>query len=307
MKKFDIISGLTRAFYKTGFQFKKHSPEIMVFTGVGIMIAGTVSACKATTKLGDVLEQGKKEIEVARTAVPETEGVPNKKALAVAYAHTGVKVARLYAPATALTAAGIGLIFKSHNIMRNRNIALAAAYASIDNSFKKYRKNVVERFGEELDKELRYDVKTEEVEETVVDDKGKKKKVKKKVQTAGPNDPSDFAKCFDVGCIGWTKDPESNMTFLKIQQNVANERLQRRGYLFLNEVYDMFGFPHTTAGQIVGWLYRPNDPTYTGDGFVSFNIYNIDQQANKDFVNGRERSIWLDFNVDGPIHHLIED
>jgi hypothetical protein len=69
----------------------------------------------------------------------------------------------------------------------------------------------------------------------------------------------------------------------------------------------MLGFPRTTAGQIVGWLYRPNDPDYAGDGFVNFNIYNINQQGNKDFINGRERSVWLDFNIDGPIHNLFQD
>jgi hypothetical protein len=184
MKKFDILSGLTRTFYKTGFKFKKHSPEVLVVTGAITMVASTITACRATTKLGDVLDQGKKDIEIARNTVSETDGGTNKKELAKAYAHTGLRVARLYAPSVALSIAGMGLIFKSHNILRNRNIALAAAYASIDNSFKKYRKNVVERFGEELDKELRYDIKTEEVEETIVDDKGKKKTVKKTVQKA---------------------------------------------------------------------------------------------------------------------------
>lgn len=311
MKKFNIIPNLTRAFYKTGFKVKKSSPEILVMVGAVAMIGGTISACVATTKLNETIEKGKSEIEEARKLKnnDNTEGIPEvnpRKALAAAYVRSGARVVKLYGPSVALSVAGLGCIFKSHDIVRKRNLALAAAYASIDNNFKKYRKNVVDRFGEELDKELRYDVKTKEVEETVVDEDGKKKTIKKKIQVSEHNEPSDFCRCFDVGTIGWTKDPERNMTFLKLQQSVANERLQRRGYLFLNEVYDMFGYPHTTAGQIVGWLYRPNDPDYPGDSFVSFNIYDINKQANKDFVNGFERSLWIDFNVDGPIHNLIE-
>ena len=308
MKKFNILNSLTRTFYRTGFKFKKHSPEVLVVAGAAAMVAGTVSACIATSKVKDVVAKEKNEIENVRKIKddPELAEVNHKKLLAATYAKAGYRIARLYAPSVALTVTGIGLIFKSHNILSKRNIALAAAYTAIDNDFKGYRKRVVDRFGEELDRELRYDIKSEEVEETVVDEKGKKKKVKKIVQTAGAEDPSEFAKCFDVGCIGWTKDPESNMTFLRLQQNIANEILQRKGYLFLNEVYDMFGFPHTAAGQVTGWIYRPNDPTYAGDGYVNFNIYNINQQANKDFVNGKERSIWLDFNVDGPIWNLID-
>lgn len=311
MKKFNIVSNLTRAFYKTGFKVKKNSPEILVIAGVAATIGGTIAACVATSKLGDVNEKNKADIEAARKlkGCDNTEGVVEanpRKALAGAYLRSGARIVKLYGPAVALSVAGYGCIFKSHNIIRKRNLALAAAYASIDNSFKKYRKNVIDRFGEELDKELRYDVKAKEVEETVVDENGNAKIVKKTVQVAEHEEPSDFCRCFDVGCIGWTKDPERNMSFLKLQQSVANERLQRRGYLFLNEVYDMFGFPHSTAGQIVGWLYRPNDPTYTGDGFVSFNIYDINKQANKDFVNGKERSIWIDFNVDGPIHNMLD-
>lgn len=113
-------------------------------------------------------------------------------------------------------------------------------------------------------------------------------------------DASYYARFFDEGCTGWTKDSEFNLIFLKQQQNYANELLRKKGHLFLNEVYDMLGIPRTKAGQMVGWIYNEKNPI--GDNFVDFGINNA---RNKDFVNGYERIILLDFNVDGEILDLI--
>ena len=210
---------------------------------------------------------------------------------------TAVKVAKLYAHAVAIGMVSIGAIFASNNIMRKRNVALGAAYATVDRAFKDYRNRVVDRFGEELDKELRYNLKTKEVKETVEDENGKKKTVKRNIKYMDSAMPSEFAVIYDDGCAGWTKDPEDNKFFLIQQQRYANERLKRRGYLSLNEVYELLGFPSTKAGQVVGWLYDCKDPNYKGDNFVDFGLYNVDCEPNRDFVNGYERNIILDFNV----------
>ena len=66
----------------------------------------------------------------------------------------------------------------------------------------------------------------------------------------------------------------------------------------MNEVYDMLGIPRTKAGQIVGWIYDEECPN--GDNVIDFGIYESNK-ATRDFVNGYERTILLDFNVDGPI------
>ena len=92
--------------------------------------------------------------------------------------------------------------------------------------------------------------------------------------------------------------------FLKHQQNYANEKLQKQGYLFLNDVYDMLGIPKTKAGQVVGWVYDEAHPDIY-DNFVDFGIYDLYNEKARDFVNGREKSILLDFNVDGNILDLI--
>lgn len=312
MQKFNILTGLTRTLFRAGFTIRKHSPEILVVGGAVGVITSAVMACKATTKLNDVIDEGRNRVEAVHYISEHPEEFPDaqnvienpKRALTIAYAHTGLELIKLYGPSVLLGATSLGCMLASNGIMRKRNIALAAAYTAVDKNFKAYRGRVIERFGEELDKELRYNVKTREVEEEVVDEKGKKKKVKKKVQVADHDMPSDFSKCFDESCPGWTKDPEANLIFLKMQQHNATKRLQYEGYLFLNDVYDMLGFPRTAAGQTVGWLYRPNDPDYHGDGYVNFNIYDK-AMKNANFVNGYERSIWLDFNVDGPIQNSL--
>ena len=209
----------------------------------------------------------------------------------------------MYAPAVIVGGLSITAILTGHNITRKRNIALAAAYTAVDKSFKEYRGRVVERFGEALDKELKYGIKTQEVEEVTVNEDGSESVVKKTVDVMDPNNISEYARFFDDGCKGWTKDPEYNLMFLKDQQRYANDLLQSKGHLFLNEVYDMLGIPRTKAGQVVGWIYDEKHPV--GDNFVDFGIYDMHRTPNRDFVNGYERTILLDFNVDGSILDLI--
>ena len=192
-------------------------------------------------------------------------------------------------------------MFASHYILRKRNIALAAAYATIDKGFKEYRKRVIDRFGERIDYELKHNIKAEEIETTVVNEDGTEttaKSVQDVIQ--GPSDQySEFARMFDVGNPNWTKNAELNLVFLRQQERFANEKLRSQGFLFLNDIYDMLGIPKTKAGQIVGWVYDPKDQN--SDSYVDFGIYNVYSQPAADFVNGYERSIILDFNVDGNI------
>ena len=299
-----LMEKASRTFCKAGLKLKKHSPEILVVGGVVGLVTSGVMACKATTKLSTILDDSKEQIELFDKVAANPEMVNEEytvedaeKDKKIVKVQTAVKVAKLYAPAVAIGVVSIGAIFASNNIMRKRNVALGAAYATVDRAFKDYRNRVVDRFGEELDKELRYNLKTKEVKETVEDENGKKKTVKRNIKYMDSPMPSEFAVIYDDGCAGWTKDPEDNKFFLIQQQRYANERLKRRGYLSLNEVYELLGFPSTKAGQVVGWLYDCKDPNYKGDDFVDFGLYNVDYEPNRDFVNGYERNIILDFNV----------
>lgn len=307
--KLSVPNNLSRTFGKMGLKLKKHSPEIMVIGGVVGVVGSTVLACKATTKLSGILEESKANTDQIKNYVEENgysekySEEDYKKDLTITYTQTAVKVAKIYAPAVILGTLSITSILAGHNITRKRNLALSAAYVAIDKSFKEYRSRVVERFGEQLDKELRYNIKKGETEEIVRNDEGGEEVVKTTTEYVDPNTYSEYARFFDDGCLGWTKDPEANLTFLKQQQNYANDKLKRKGFLFLNDVYGMLGIQPTKAGQIVGWIYDEKNPV--GDNFVDFGIYDINRPKNRDFVNGIERVILLDFNVDGNILDMI--
>lgn len=311
MTKAQFVNKVSRSFHKVGFKFKKHSPEILIGVGVIGVVASAVMACKTTLKVDEVVSKSKDDIsrihKAAEDGKTEAGEVYNKedekKDLTIVYAKTGLQFAKMYAPAVLLGTASIGCILTSHRIIRKRNIALAAAYTAVDKSFKEYRGRVVERFGEELDKELKYNIKAKEVEKTVVDEKGKETVVKETIKVVDPTNVSEYARFFDETCTAWERDAEYNHMFLVQQQNHANDLLKARGHLFLNEVYDMLGMQRSQAGQIVGWVYNEKDPI--GDNFVDFGIHDLHDKNKRLFVNGYEKSILLDFNVDGVVWDLL--
>ena len=288
---------------------EKHSPEILMGVGVVGVVTGTVMACRATLKLNDILE----EAQETRDKIKEVASNPNyedkyteedaKKDLTINYVQTGVKVAKLYAPAVAVGVAGVGCVLASHDIMKKRNVALSAAYLTVDKSFKEYKQRVVDRFGEEVEKEIRYGIKAEEIVETVTDEEGNETTVTETVKTMNPNLYSDYARFFDEASPCWQNDPEYNLMFLRAQQQYANDLLRAKGRLFLNDVYEMLGIEKTKAGQIVGWVYDRENPN--GDNFVDFGIYDMSKERVRAFVNGYETNILLDFNVDGNIWDLM--
>ena len=316
MKKNEIMKSVGLTFNKIGFQIQKKSPEILVVAGIAGVVVSAVMACKATIKATEVAEETKDTIDEIHEA--EEAGVTKagkeysaedtKKDLTTAYIQSGIKYAKLYAPAVILGAASITCIVASHHVLKKRNIALAAAYTTLDKSFKDYRNRVMERFGEQVEKEIRYNIKAKEIKKTVVDEDGKKEKVKEVVAVPAvdgwdPSQYSPYARKFDETHPQWTKNPEMNRYYLKCRQAQANDMLKSHGHLFLNEVYDMMGFPRTKAGAVVGWLYDPKRPEL-GDSYVDFGMYEI--QEGEDF-DDYTKSYILDFNVVGDITDDLAD
>lgn len=299
--KNEIVKSVSGVVNKSVMKLKKHSPEILIVAGIAGTVVSAVVACKATTKVNKIVEDTKNDIEKVHTAVDTgvTEAGENysvedsKKDLTIIYAQTGIKFAKLYAPAVIIGTLSITSILASNNILRKRNVALGAAYAAIDKSFKEYRGRVIERFGEQVDTELKYGIKAKKFEEVEVDpETGKEKKVKKTVMVADPNLQSDYAVYFDSKSRNFETNFNYNRMFLKAQQQFANDKLQTRGHLFLNEVLDDLDLPRTSAGQIVGWT--KDGP----DGYVNFRILEVERETE----DGRhEPALLLDFNVEGNI------
>ena len=305
----DLKTTLIRNYYKTELIVRKHSPEILATVGVIGVIGSAVLACKSTMKLNEILDESKETIDKIKEVqqdpqYTETYTVEDaNKDLAIVYTQTGIKLVKLYAPAIALGTISLTCLLTSNNILKKRNAALSAAYMTVDKSFKEYRNRVVERFGSEVEKEIRYNVKAEEIEKKVINEKGEEEIITEKIKSMNPNTYSDYARFFDESCAAWQNDPEYNLMFLKSQQQYANDLLVSRGRLFLNEVYRMLGIDETKAGQVVGWVYDPECPV--GDNYVDFGIYDMDRERVRAFVNGYEPNILLDFNVDGNIWDLM--
>lgn len=298
--KTEIMKSVNGVASKTVMKLKKHSPEILVVAGIAGTVVSAVLACKVTTKVAEILDETKGTLDTIHEGM-ETGAIngqeytteDGKKDTVVVYAQTGMKLAKLYGPAIILGTLSITSILASNNILRKRNVALGAAYAAIDKSFKEYRGRVIERFGEQVDTELKYGIKAKKFEEIEVDpETGKEKKVKKTVMVADPNLQSDYAVYFDSKSRNYETNPDYNRMFLKAQQAFANDKLQTRGHLFLNEVLDDLDLPRTPAGQIVGWT--KDGP----DGYVNFRIVEVERETE----DGRhEPALLLDFNVEGNI------
>lgn len=298
--KTEIMKSVNGVASKTIMKLKKHSPEILVVAGIAGTVVSAVLACKATTKVAEILDETKGTLDTIHEGMKtgaingqEYTTEDGKKDTVVVYAQTGMKLAKLYGPAIILGTLSITSILASNNILRKRNVALGAAYAAIDKSFKEYRGRVIERFGEQVDTELKYGIKAKKFEEIEVDpETGKEKKVKKTVMVADPNLQSDYAVYFDSKSRNYETNPDYNRMFLKAQQTFANDKLQTRGHLFLNEVLDDLDLPRIPAGQIVGWT--KDGP----DGYVNFRIVEVERETE----DGRhEPALLLDFNVEGNI------
>lgn len=289
---------------KFGALVKKNSPEIMMIVGAAGTVTAAVMACKATLRANNLLADAKEaiadckgDLEVAEDDEYTEEEC--KKDVQHICVKTTLEVVKLYGPSVALGILSMGTMFASNETLRKRNVSLTAAYAAVDTAFKNYRKNVVDEYGEEIDKNLYYGIKKKKVDVIETAEDGTTKTVKKEVPVATGVTCSPYAKFFDESSREWEKDAEYNKAFLLRQQEYADDKLKARGYLFLNEVYEMLGLDISRAGQTVGWIYDKENPI--GDNYVDFGIVDLYDEKKRDFINGYERNILLDFNVDGAI------
>lgn len=309
--KNEIMNKFSRGLSKANFALRKYSPEILVVAGAVGVVTSTVMACKATTKIADILEEHKKQTDAVHTGL-EAEDIEyteadSKKDLAIIYTQTSIKIAKLYAPSVILGGLSLGAMIASNNMLRKRSAALAAAYATIDRSFKEYRSRVVEKYGEAADKALMYGTHIEKLE-TEIDENGKKKKSKKDIPVSELDLISPYAIYYDSETSSQFKDDhDHDMFFLKSQQDYLTDLLVARGYVTLNEALDALGIDERgryseriaflkKAGLVVGWKYEAKNPH---DNYVDFRVTPTYRKED----DGTYTSTYiLDFNVDGNIY-----
>lgn len=296
-----VPAAVTNKFGRQILLVQKNSPTLMFATGIVGVVASTVLACRSTLKLEEVLEKTQKDMATAKELVHENPEQYTAKDysrdVAFLRVRTVVNIGKLYAPALGVGLLSVGLLTGSHVVLSKRNVALTAAYGALERGFNEYRGRVREELGEDKDREFRFG--SEEVEETVEGKNGAK--VQKRKRFDPRTGKSIYAQIFDETNPNWQRRADFNALFIKCQQNYANNLLHSRGHLFLNEVYDMLGFERTRAGAVVGWITGVDG----GDNFVDFGVFESADPQARAFVEGRENSVLIDFNVDGTVWDKI--
>lgn len=306
-----LLLNATRTINCVKTKAKKNSPEILIVAGIAGVIGASIMACRATLKLTDVMDDMEEQLEeIHEKKENEEDKEPDKelseaevrKATAMVYGKAAIRIVKLYAPSVGLGIISIGSIVTSNKILRKSNIELTAACVALHQGFKEYRGRVIERFGEEVDKQISLNIHDEEIEETVVNDKGKEKKIKKTIRVADPHTESPYVMYFTKSNPYWLNDPDQLRLFFNSIQNYLNDRLSIGAPVVLNEAYESLGGKRTKAGMVCGWMPRKN-ASDNGDGYVEFKIHEV--------CLPNEHGTWdmayaIDFNVDGCIYDQFE-
>lgn len=281
---------VTRLAGRAGLVLSKHAPTILTAAGTAGFIGTTILASKATLKVEATIAE-ETALLVKVHEAHEAGKLEDKDAMhdkVILYTRMTTKLAKIYAPALILGAASIVSLATGHGIMLKRNASLAAAYAAVDQAFKTYKKKIESKFGKEA--------VLDALVSTPQEDLTKNELTMEAI--AAVDGVSPYGVIFDETNNNWSADEDLSMLHLKCQQQYANDILQTRGHIFLNEVYKMLGFPHTPAGAVTGWV-KGN-----GDDFVDFNIFEGTFEGEDE--KGRTVTKWaLDFNVDGVMYDKI--
>lgn len=312
MKKEEMICTITRAAAKAKVKFKKASPTIMIAAAAITGIGAAIMACKATLKAESVVKDHQNAVATIHDAkdgkIESDEEYTEEmmqKDLTRAYVQTGVALVKIYAPALTLGAVSLSCMVGSHCIMSKRNASLTAAYIALDKAFTEYKGRVTERFGDRVQHELEQNIRAVEVESRKKNEDGTEETIKEYTDVA-MNAADPYSLLFDESISTWEKDPMLNQVILNQALANANRKLRANGHLFLNEVIDMIdtygkGSHHTPVGQVVGWIYDPNDEAKHNCVDFGISHYAMDNDALNNFIDGDERSVMIHFNCDGPI------
>lgn len=245
-------------FGKTGIILKAKSPEILIGAGIVLVLGGTYMACRATSKAKDVINR--RDIEIDELKYREAEVLEQlsedcteqeikvvrketKSDIFVAHVRCGWELTKLYAPAIAMEAVGIGCFLGAHGIMRKRNAALMAAYEATDKAYR--------RLKEERDKGLLTDGS-----ECKDGDKLVEKKDEEQKNCPFNSDLDQWAFMFDENCNIWKPSDSINLAQAKAIEKALTTRLNTGRTVFLNDIRVAFGDDSpgpNLEGQIICW------------------------------------------------------
>lgn len=273
---------------KAAFEVGKHSPAILVGVGVVGVVASAVGACVATRKVDDILEKHRadmKEIEeVKEYPDPKHEGEmiivdekERKNLVNGVKLKTALEFVKIYGLPVLGMILSIACILGAQAILRKRNAVLTAALASTTKAFDEYRKRVSGRFGEEVERQIRYNMQPNGDPVTVVDMDENGKSHKSKIQPMAIDmttiQPDDNLIYFVRGYSKLWRDSDTyNENVINtIIADLQDEYSRKHTALFRNDISKVFQADGTAGGQALGYNYKDGDSldiTYTKTDFI---------------------------------------
>ena len=296
---------ITTAFHTGIARISKHAPTILSVTASAGVIATGYLAWKAGTRFEDV--EGRdwdRRKECLRNAdiIPDEDVPKIERKNRILFI---LDTVRTVAPAAIVGAATITMIYFSNSISKKRLAAMGAAYATLQTAFDGYKRTMVEALGKEsVDKILKPKLPNvgKSAEEILSSDN---KSDAANVSDAVVNSLkalSPYARIIaEESSTCWDPNEDYTSQNLAAVQLWANRRLERKGHLFLNEVFDQLGLSRTREGAVVGWLKNGEGDNYVSFGDFDASIYRV---PSDDYTRVDSNFI-VDFNVDGVIWDRI--
>lgn len=303
------MSTLTRFVGKSKLSLVRNAPTLAIGAGVVGLVGAIYLSGRAAIQSQSIIEDYKKEmkdedeayLELKKIEMDEPEryaklvekhGEVNEQShvvskIGITMRFAG-KVLRVYGPTIALAGLSIASIVYGRNAFQKRLASVAAALQVTNATFERYRKSVAEAHGEEAEADLYKSSVKKHLErmgnqiDSIEDAQDARNNVSRTV----------FARWFDQTNANWTNKPGENRMFIASSQNYFNDILQRRGYVFLNEVYTHLGFQPVPEGQTMGWIVNDDYP----DTVIDFDIFNSKSEESRAFVNDQTQNVLLDFH-----------
>ena len=297
---------LTRGFGKASLVVSKHAPAVLTAIGVAAFTTSTALAVKESfTLTGEVYDDLLEISELKETPEPSEKEAQQELAArrAKTYGRFVLKVAKHYRPALIAGAIGTVSVVSAHRLSAKRIAGLTMAVAAADESLRKYKNAIEKAFGAEAVQEALSKSREAILSEAVkVDEDGNES-----VDDASVLDQygmSQYAVVFDENASLWEPNEDFDIMMLNAQEKYLNNKLMCDGYVLLNDAYTTLGLPKTSAGAVVGWVYKGGE----GDGYISFGDFESCNVRHYDAARGREvTDFFLDFNVDGVIWDKIDE
>ena len=294
-----------------------HWPAIVTIVSVGGIAYGVYKMCKASTKLNEAMEPHRKMEESIVDS--HNKGVIDdaefKKKIGMAKIEQAKDVAKLYAPGFLLVASStFGFLFSNRElgkrVVNAQNMAL-----QYHDSYQKLKQNVQNAIGKKatqvVEHQINSGVKTVEDEVT-----GKKIEKDFRYMTVDGDmiSASIYSVFFNNTCNGFDEDSrKNNYEYLKSLEHDMNNRLRRKGYLWLSDVYNALGIVPDNYNEAIknsgwidpngkfGYLIKDTNGICKYEDKIDFCLNDIELHK----FDNNEDPIWLlDFNC-YHIGHLI--